>query len=294
MLGRGAPWRGVIGKVALYDAALAALPSDALVVLSDARDVVPCRSPDGFGAQWLSFGAPIVACMEYLCDGMLDYNPHPDVGRRHCASLAAYWAAYGVSSEAGRVALPRRFVNSGLIAGRAGALQHYLAWATRGHASGRWTKDQMALGRYMEAYPRMVAADVHAALLHTSNSGCYGGLVDPRQAGDAPTMHELLGRGAWLLHVPGINVPEHALQRVTYELAAQFTDAIARAGVQKTPSIPAPLIPGQPHLRINRQPLPRVKPSIAAAAAGAAASSASLSPPQHADTIAHVAAAERV
>jgi hypothetical protein len=228
VLGRGAPWRGVITKMFHYAAALRALPANRLVFLTDARDVVCQGTPDGVEEAFAELtertGAMMLASMEMFCDGLpLNPVPHPDAARAHCVDLRPFWAARGVEDPYGTdggAGVERPFANSGLLAGRAVALLAFVRYAIAEFEAGRVARDQVALGRWMNDNPRFVAPDLDARLLHTSGSGVYNGCAHPRQATDGPNLGQLVwGRGARFLHVPGINVKRWPMQRAIYKAA---------------------------------------------------------------------------
>ena len=113
----------------------------------------------------------------------------------------------------------RKFVNNGLIAGTVEAVKRFLQWALE----NKYTDDQFALGNYMNTFPELVAADTAAELLHTTTFGVNAGIQDiHRQKQDAPTLAEVLGRGAFFLHVPGSSSKG---QKVIYDLVCTLIDA---------------------------------------------------------------------
>jgi hypothetical protein len=64
--------------------------------------------------------------------------------------------------------------------------------------------DQLALGKYINAFPEKFGLDTSAALLHTTNFGVNAGIQSIHiQKQDSPTFAELFGRGAFFIHIPG-------------------------------------------------------------------------------------------
>jgi hypothetical protein len=56
----------------------------------------------------------------------------------------------------------------------------------------------------MNMFPEKIAADVNAELLHTSGFAINCGTLNLKvQIQDSPTLGELLGAGAFFLHIPG-------------------------------------------------------------------------------------------
>ena len=229
--GAGKPWKGFASKLHWYAEALRALPllpEPPLIILSDSRDVLCLRGPQEFQRAFESFRAPLVVSMEMFCDSILERGANHELEYPHsqCADLADYWRAI----EHSQAMSPRQYVNSGLIAGRAPALLHFLDFALQ----GGYTDDQFALGKYMCAFPQNVAADTGAALLHTSGGGVNNGHVHTFQSSDSPSLAELVGNGAFFLHVPGIGASKgQALYYATCK--ALLKDGIAHKFAQSKP-----------------------------------------------------------
>jgi len=205
MVGEGDVWNGVITKFHGYKDYLETLDNDIVVILSDARDVLCVRSPHRFMEGFNSFNADIVVSMEQFCGGKfnLDTTTHYC---SQCMPLDAYWKYHNITP------LPNnKFVNSGLICGKVGALKTFLEWSL----SNKYKDDQYALGCYMNKFPNRVRADYELKLLHTTTFGAFSGMKDIHiQATDAPQLAEILGRKAFFLHIPGI--AWHPGQRILY------------------------------------------------------------------------------
>lgn len=192
-IGEGDSWKGFETRIEGYYNYLSALPNEQLVVLSDARDVVCLRSPKAFIEGFSSFGKNMVVSMDVFCDGHT--NVASDYIGGQCVALTNYWAYHSVT------VLPfRKFVNAGLIAGRAFDVRQFLKWTMDKH----YVDDQFALGMYMNTFPERIAVDTNASLLHTSTFGVNAGIQDIHShKNDSPTLAELFGRGAFFLHIPG-------------------------------------------------------------------------------------------
>jgi len=194
LIGEGEQWLGFRSKLVGYKQFLNTLPDEKLVVLSDARDVVCVRSPTAFYEGFSSFQKDIVVSMELLCCGKFDVDE--SFKGSQCIPLTQYWKHHGIAK------LPdRKFVNSGLIAGRAIHLRHFLGWAL----DNLFKDDQFALGCYMNTFPERVAADYDALLLHTTTFGVNAAIQSIHiQKHDSPTFAEFFGRGAFFLHIAGL------------------------------------------------------------------------------------------
>lgn len=193
IIGLGETWKGFETKVEGYHKFLKSLPDNKLIVLSDARDVVCLRSNKAFLEGFNTFGKPMVVNMEVFCDGKVEVASDYIGGQ--CVSLTKYWKHHNI------VKMPlRKFVNSGLIAGRVSELRKWLSWTIE----NKLLDDQMALGSYMNAFPNRIAVDTDAILLHSSTFGVNAGIQEIHmQKNDSPTLAELFGRGAFFLHIPG-------------------------------------------------------------------------------------------
>lgn len=193
IVGIGDKWEGFTTRTKSYYAHLKLLPEDQIVILSDARDVVCVRSPKAFVDAYASFKKPIVVSMELVCGGKM--NVPDDFKFFQCKPLTEYWRNLGMTDKPAR-----KFVNAGLVCGRAGDLVKFYEWAIK----NEFTDDQLALGHYMCSFPDQVGADIHAELLHTTNFGVNAGVLDIHiQKHDAPTLAEIFGRGAFFIHTPG-------------------------------------------------------------------------------------------
>jgi len=202
-IGEGDVWRGLMTKIHGYKKYLDEINPDSLVILSDARDVICMRSPAAFKEAFLSFGKDIVVSMELFCDGTMSPDTDHEKKAIQCVPLHKFWQHHNATR------LPnRKFVNSGLMAGKASVLSEMLQWLI----NQRCENDQLGVGHYMNAFPEKVAADYEATLLHSSTFGCYAGTKHVQiQATDSPTFAELFGRSAFFLHVPGLHLKGQGL-----------------------------------------------------------------------------------
>lgn len=211
LLGEGDVWEGWPTRMKAYRSYLATLPDDKLIVLSDARDVVCLRGSKAFAKAFASYKKDMVACMELMCCGKFDVPE--DFRCVQCTPLSRYWTFHGIT------ALPqRKFVNNGLLAGKVKAILSLLEWSLE----HKFTDDQLALGSYVNAFPDRVAVDTQAHLLHTTSFAFNAGIQSIHvQKEDSPTFAELFGRGAFFLHLPGV---EGKGQKVIYETVSKLID----------------------------------------------------------------------
>lgn len=206
----GRPWTGFESRIRYYHEHLkylSVINPERLIVLSDARDVFCVRSPKYFEKAFDSFGKPILACLEIFCQGYPDDRAVLDTKEIwQCVPLNHYWSQQTKKPTIGT------YANGGLLAGRAKDLLTYFDWVSE---SG-WKDDQASLGDYMNKFPERVAADIDAAVLHTSTFGVVYSAGTKRQWEDSPTIAELCGRRGFFLHIPGIKISPG--QQKTYNL----------------------------------------------------------------------------
>jgi hypothetical protein len=138
--GQNETWKGWRTKMDVYARACGAIASkepDALVVCSDAYDVIPLRGPDEFSHSYNFSKKPIVVSAESHCGS-------------NCRPLQKYRAE-------------RPYVNAGLVAGRARSVANM--WASL--YATTWTDDQMAMSEYMDNTESLVHLDGDAKILMT-------------------------------------------------------------------------------------------------------------------------------
>jgi len=223
MIGEGDQWNGLITKIHGYLKFMKTLHPDQLVILSDARDVLCVRRPKAFKKGFETFGKDIVVSMEIFCDGKMVPPSEDATNMAQCYPLTKYWKHHGI--------LPpdRKFVNSGLMAGKVASLIEMCEWIlTKG-----FINDQLGVGRYMVEFPDKVATDCDAVLLHSTTFAISSGIYDIRlQSRDSPTFAELMGRSAFFLHFPG-----NALkgQGVLYKLVSSIVKSGVNSSVLTAP-----------------------------------------------------------
>ena len=201
LIGEGEVWQGFITRLNGYANYVKTLDPNQLIILSDARDVVCLRGPKAFTKGFESFNRDLVVSAELLMGGQ--FNPPMDFVCFQAVHLTEYWSKHNISP------LPdRKFVNGGLVAGKASAVLNWLQWSI----DNKFTDDQLALGNYMNNFPQRCGIDTSAILLHTTVFGVNAGIQSIHlQKIDSPTFAELFGRGAFFLHIPGCHMKGQAI-----------------------------------------------------------------------------------
>ena len=208
LVGEGEKWEGFPTRMKCYLRELSTLKEDQVVVLSDARDVFAVRPPNEFVKGFLSYGGRVVVSMELFCEG---HMAEDKTTGSQCIPLTKYWNHYT------DVQPHRKYVNMGLITGYAKDLIVLLSWMV----DHKYTDDQLGLGNYMNAFPHIVFADSKAELLHTSSSAiCCCTYNNVIQSADSPTLTELIGCGAFFLHIPGHGASKG--QKFMYDAVTDF------------------------------------------------------------------------
>jgi hypothetical protein len=215
-------WNGFKDKLSGIKSFLDTLPDDKIVVISETHETLCSRTSKQFIQGFKSKGKDIIVSMELLCYGKFE----SDVPRDQCVPLTKYWQANK------REQIPfRKFVSNGLLCGKVSAIKKFYTWAEN---SGE-TSEQKALANYMNAFPNEMYADDTAEILHTSVFGFHGGILSYKnQIQDSPTFSELFGRGAFFLHIPGLDDDG---QKTIYKYAKVMLDlgtsesSIQRKGV---------------------------------------------------------------
>jgi hypothetical protein len=193
-VGMGEKWNGYMTKVRAYLSVCDKFDAEQVLIFSDARDVLAVRPPKAFSEAFAYFKSDIIVSGEIFCDGKTE-RPDDYIGYQ-CVSLFPYFKANNMTTPI------RKFVNSGLIAGKASHLKLMWAWII----DKGFDDDQLGVGSYMNTFPHRIRLDYDAELLHTTTFGVNAGIQRIHyQKIDSPSFAELNGIGSFFLHIPGIN-----------------------------------------------------------------------------------------
>ncbi len=180
VLGLGDRWGGWRHRMQMYrDAAceVARIDPDSLVVCMDAYDTVSMRSFDaGLVRTFEEFGKPVLLSLERVCGG-------------NCVSIRDWWKTDGQKYTANGVIPKNRYVNGGLLMGRASAIRDVYQWMLNSGAKD----DQIGLARWALAHRDQWAPDVSGSIFRN------------QVFADHLTEIDLQGRGCYFAHFPGSN-----------------------------------------------------------------------------------------
>lgn len=221
-LGVGTPWKGFRTKMQQFHDACAVIPPGTLVVCTDSNDVIVVGSPAAFLEEWTShFGSmELVFGAETWCTPM------------NCRPVPALWARqFGVDAWP-----PRRFLNSGLIAGSARALTEMFAW----QLDTKMFDDQLGAVAYVNSISGAACAvDDAQRLFVNDNYGRTQDYAGTRAIGDdgAPLT-------ACFIHFPGMSLGLHRLLDIPTSYAATGRATLGAQYLAPVPSPPTFLLLG--------------------------------------------------
>lgn len=192
-VGAGEKWEGFITKIKKYRDVCATYDKDRILVLSDARDVFCVRDSKAFTAAFEYFKTPILISSQMFLSSCIDVPENFMVWNG--TSLDPYFKHWNIQPKL------RKFICSGLIAGRAGPLYEMWNWIL----DNKYTDDQLGACMYTRTFPEKVKVDHEAIVLHSSEYGVDAGTYHTHyQKMDAPTFAEIFGTGAFFIHIPGL------------------------------------------------------------------------------------------
>ena len=216
-IGNKNKWINVMDKLKGFYEYLAKLHPEKIVILSDSRDVVCCRSPKNFMDDYNTLSNnKVMISAELFLQGAMEW----ETNEQYISGipLDTYWKKNSIDNltifEQGiplhkywkylnieKPNIPsRQYVNSGLIAGKACMLRDAIKWII----DNNYQDDQLGLAKYANEFPENIYLDINAEVLHSSGFGVYAGLYNKSiQKIDSPTFAELFGRSAYFLHIPG-------------------------------------------------------------------------------------------
>lgn len=199
-----------LDKVNGYYEFLKVLPKDKIVVLMDSRDVFCLRDSMHFIENFKFLRTDIVVSLEIWANTSLDIVYEPT---NQCIPLVDYWKYNKVHSWPNR-----RYVNSGLIAGKVSELLKMFEFLNNN--TNLSNDDQELVGIYMNKNPQNIFGDFNADLLHTSTFAKGGGSIKMSvQNSDSPRYGDLLGKGAFFLHFPSISAKG---QKYVYDMTRKL------------------------------------------------------------------------
>ena len=216
-IGNNSKWVNMMDKAKGFYYYLMTLPSEKIVILSDSRDVICCRSPRNFMNDYNTLSNnKVMISAELFLQGAMEWETNDTY--THGKRIDSYWRNSQVNDYKELVqGIPlynywkylnieksnipnRKYINAGLIAGKAGMLKDALKWII----DNGYEDDQLGLAKYANEFPENIYLDINAEVLHSSGFGVYAGLYNKSiQKTDSPTFAELFGRSAYFLHIPG-------------------------------------------------------------------------------------------
>lgn len=207
-IGEGEAWNGFSNKINGYFNVLSQFSPNKIIILSDGRDVLCCRSPKSYMSKItdMMHSDKIIISAELVLLGKMNWtqdeynsliNANPNYFWQGIP-LFNYWKFYNLMN-----CIPsRKYVNSGLISGTSSNLLQLFNWIFENNI----LDDQLGVSMYTDSHPARVHLDTGAEILHTSTHGVNLGLLDMHiQRHDAVNFAELMGHSSYFLHIPGLS-----------------------------------------------------------------------------------------
>jgi len=144
-LGYGQIWGGWRFRMKLYMEACLKEPSETILVLTDADDVLCVKSGEGMLEKFLSFNKSIVCTAEVTCN----------IGV--CLPVDNYWKVRNQLNQSSY-----KYVNCGTMMGRAGALAKMWKWML----DNNFQDDQLGLCNYVNTFPELFHVDSTNSLFY--------------------------------------------------------------------------------------------------------------------------------
>jgi hypothetical protein len=221
IIGEGVEWKGIMTRVEKYLVHLKTMSPTQIVILSDARDVYCLRNTEHFLTalkSMINISSQVLVSMELFAEGFFHYNEENE--NSQVTNLTPYWKYHKIDENT--IPSGRKFVNAGLMCGQVNNLIEILTYAI----NNNFTDDQKALGDFMNKYPEKIVADVDAKILHTSGFGVLGGYQVNHQLSDSPNLGEILGRGAYFLHIAGCSLlkGQKEVYNIVYDCITKYHD----------------------------------------------------------------------
>ena len=218
-IGEGIKWDGFIDKIKGYYNFLvnSNFSDDKIVIFSDARDVFCLKPPDFFIQQIKDIVEnKIIISAEMFLLGHMDWN-ETQISDAILKSphffwqgvpLNEYWNFHKINP------IPfRKYLNSGLIIGKAKHLKTSLKWILDNNI----TDDQLGFSMYTNKFPELIHLDYDANFVHTISGSINGSFYDYNiQKLDTLTFNEVLGFSNYFLHIPGTTISKG--QKYIYDI----------------------------------------------------------------------------
>ena len=182
ILGKNYKWDGWRTRMLAYaDFCDKQEDPNTIVVLVDAYDALPIRSPTGFEELFESFQSDLVIGAEHFCW----FN---------CRPLENYWLDHSKENRCGNY-----FVQGGCNAGRAHALSKMYRWClNQGH-----TDDQIGISHYVDSFPDHVYLDSGNLISFHDNWGSTGSTTTNEDTGNILITRKELETEPYFVHFPG-------------------------------------------------------------------------------------------
>lgn len=219
-IGQGLKWNGFRDKIIGYYNEIQKYPDNKIFILTDARDVFCLRSSKFLMDKINNIiDTKIIISAELYLRGNLNWTTQQIEDKLKIdptyfyqgVQLIQYFDYYNKSDS-----LPsRKYLNSGLIIGKASNLKTMFKWCI----DNNYNDDQLALAEYTNKFPEQIYLDYDANFLHTSTAfvNCSTSNFNI-QIQDSPTFQELSGMTSYFLHIPGKGIGQTQLYNMIYNL----------------------------------------------------------------------------
>ena len=168
-------WKGFRTKMKLFSSELKKLNPNELVMCVDAYDTLPVKHSNSFEKQYLQ-----------------NFSEYEIVSSGETTCLFGICTPLKNRQELSN----RKYVNSGLMCGKASNLLKFWNWAL----NNNFTDDQVALCHYFNAFPHLTTLDYSNILFQTSVTRSFYPATD----NDNCIMKTLNEEGAHFLHLPAL------------------------------------------------------------------------------------------